>query len=150
MLPHHSERIFHSGPLLHSGYTPTVDYEEFLEEHERQLKQAARRASGAHDGALNARKGWNHARSNGPPNAAAAAAAAVMEKAEVAAPAAESNGVGGVLPNSGPLVMPQLQKRSKSRLLMDGVDQRESRGEVVVDKDDLKYKSEALEKVQEA
>ncbi|CAM6108079.1 unnamed protein product [Calypogeia fissa] len=129
-VPHHSERIFHSGPLLHAGYTPTVDYEEFLEEHERQLKQAARRA--AHDGALNARKGWNPARSNGP---------AVTEETEAAA---ESN---GVVPNSGHLVVSQQQKRSKSRL-MEGVDQRESRGEVI-DKDGSKSGSEKLAKVQE-
>lgn len=40
------ERMYHSGPLLHPGYSGAgaVDFEEFLEDHGRQIQQAAQRA----------------------------------------------------------------------------------------------------------
>eukprot|EP00246_Nothoceros_aenigmaticus_P017844 TRINITY_DN89_c0_g1_i1.p1 TRINITY_DN89_c0_g1~~TRINITY_DN89_c0_g1_i1.p1 ORF type:complete len:841 (-),score=180.01 TRINITY_DN89_c0_g1_i1:419-2941(-) len=44
------ERMYHSGPLLRQGYTTAVDIEELIEDHERQLQLAARRAAQAETG----------------------------------------------------------------------------------------------------
>lgn len=40
------EQMYHSGPLLHPAYfgSGSVDYEEFLEEHEHQIQQGLQQA----------------------------------------------------------------------------------------------------------
>ncbi|KAJ7521821.1 hypothetical protein O6H91_19G069400 [Diphasiastrum complanatum] len=40
-----TERMYHSGPLLRQGYSSHVDIEELLDNHDRQLQRAARKAA---------------------------------------------------------------------------------------------------------
>ncbi|KAJ7523924.1 hypothetical protein O6H91_18G068500 [Diphasiastrum complanatum] len=40
-----AERMYHSGPLLRPGYSSHVDIEELLDNHDRQLQRAARKAA---------------------------------------------------------------------------------------------------------
>ncbi|BBN05880.1 cyclin-dependent kinase 12/13 [Marchantia polymorpha subsp. ruderalis] len=132
-IPQHTERIFHSGPLLHQGYTASVDIEELLEDHERQVKQAARRAGEVRNSSGHGHKGgWNHVRSNG---------AAAQENTD----SAESN---GLVPTSGHHLISH-QKRSKSRMMEQGLDSREAREVRDLEKETPPYGSEAHVKVQE-
>ncbi|KAG6548817.1 hypothetical protein Mapa_009578 [Marchantia paleacea] len=132
-IPKHTERIFHSGPLLHQGYTASVDIEELLEDHERQVKQAARRAGEVRNSSGHGHKGgWNHVRSNG---------AAAQENTD----SAECN---GLVPTSGHHLISH-QKRSKSRMMEQGLESREAREVRDLEKETLPYGSEAHVKVQE-
>ncbi|KAL3693945.1 hypothetical protein R1sor_007596 [Riccia sorocarpa] len=135
-IPQHTERIFHSGPLLHQGYTASVDIEELLEDHERQVKQAARRAGEVRNSSVHGQKGWNYVRSNG-----AAVAAAARENTG----SAESN---GLVPTIGHHVISH-QKRSKSRMMEQGLESREAREVRDLEKETTPHGSEANVKVQD-
>ncbi|KAL2633778.1 hypothetical protein R1flu_005257 [Riccia fluitans] len=131
-IPQYTERIFHSGPLLHQGYTASVDIEELLEDHERQVKQAARRAGEVRNSSGHGHKGWNHVGSNG---------AAAPENTG----SAESN---GLVPTSGHHLISH-QKRSKSRMMEQGLESREAREVRGLEKETTPHGSEANVKVQD-